>query len=254
MAPLREIACRMRLRLDRAIAGQHPNATIFHPQWLAIRAQTGEIKHAATKASGVLVDVGCGQKPFERIFRSRVSAYIGLDDPTAAHPLGGSKADVFATALALPLRSASVDVILLTEVLEHLPEPLPVLAELRRVLKSRGIVIVTTPMIYNSHGSPHDFLRFTPDGLRYVLEQAGFQVLEVRPQGYFGTTLGVMVNNFLTVTLERHRLLQVLRWTLLLPVMPLIFAGMNGVGWLLDALVHETRFSFNHLALARRTS
>lgn len=240
-------------RVERLVAGEHPHARIVHPQWLAITAQCGVIKQAAADAHGVLVDVGCGQKPFASMFRDHVSAYIGIDDPTTAEPLGGSKADVLGTVEQLPLRSASVDTVLVTEVLEHLPEPALALAELHRLLKPGGLLIVTTPMIYNRHGSPRDFFRFTPEGLCYLLERSGFSVTALRPQGSFGTAVGLLTNNFLTVAFERHPLLRVLRYTLLLPLMPLVFAWVNAVGWMLDGLVREPDFSFNHLALARKT-
>lgn len=239
--------------LERMVAGEHPHARIFHPQWLAITAQCGVIKQAAADSQGVLVDVGCGQKPFASMFHGHVSAYIGLDDPATAEPLGGSKADVLGTVGRLPLRSCSADTVLVTEVLEHLPEPALALAELHRLLKPGGLLIVTTPMIYNRHGSPHDFFRFTPEGLRYLLERSGFFVTALRPQGYFGTAMGLLTNNFLTVVFERHLALRVLRYTLLLPLMLLVFAGVNAAGWMIDALVREPQFSFNHLALARKT-
>lgn len=241
-------------RIDRLIAGAHPRATMFHPQWLSVRAQVLAARHAAKHARGVLVDIGCGQKPFDRIFRTQVTHYIGIDHPLTVHQLNGSKADVLATIMRLPLRSKSVDTVLLTEVLEHLPEPLAALRELHDLLKPGGVLLLTAPMIYNIHGSPQDFFRFTPDGLSYLLAQAGFRPLELRPLGSLGTTLGTLINNWLTVVLEQHVLLRVLRRTLLLPVLWVIFAGVNLCGWLMDMLIHEPRFAFNHLAIAHRTS
>ena len=239
-------------RLDRFVAGNHPHATILHPQWLSIRAQCASMAYAARHARGLLVDIGCGNTPFEGLFRERVERYVGMDYPTTARLVGASRAEVYATALRLPLADASVETLLLTEVLEHLREPTPVLEELFRVLKPGGVLIASAPMIYNVHGAPHDFFRFTPDGLRYLLELAGFQVAELAPQGYAGTMLGLMTNNFLTVAFGRTRWLRAIRWTLLLPVLPLVFAGVNLAGLLLDAVAREPSFSFNHVAIARK--
>lgn len=58
------------------IAGNHPDATIFHLQWLRIRRQIACARYAAQLARGVLVDVGCGKKPYLRFFRERVARYI----------------------------------------------------------------------------------------------------------------------------------------------------------------------------------
>lgn len=234
------------------ISGDHPNATIFHPQWLAIRAQFLSARYAAKFANGLLVDVGCGRKPFDRIFRPNVKAYIGIDYPLTAHMVGGSKADIFATVLELPVRSASVDTVLLTEVLEHLPEPMPVLSELHRILKPQGVLILTAPMIYNVHGDPYDFFRFTPDGLRYILGRSGFRIIDLKPQGYFGTMLGLMVNNAITVFFARTQLLRIIRLTILLLILPFVFAFWNLAGLILDTIVQEMCFSFDHLVIAKR--
>ena len=104
------------------------------------------MRRAAAYARGVLVDVGCGKKPFVALFQPRVTTYVGLDYPETCIPLGGTRAEVFGTASQLPLRSSTADTVLLTEVLEHVAEPLVVLSELHRVLKPGGVLLLTAPM------------------------------------------------------------------------------------------------------------
>ena len=66
---------------------------------------------------------------------------------------------------AIPVDDARFDHVRLTQVLEHLPEPATVLAELRRVLKPGGTLWLTAPLFYAEHERPYDFFRYTPFGL-----------------------------------------------------------------------------------------
>jgi SAM-dependent methyltransferase len=78
--------------------------------------------------------------------------------------------------------------VLLTQVLEHIPEPATVLAELHRVLKPGGTLWLTAPLFYAEHEKPYDFFRYTQFGLRHLLGGAGFEVQEVEwMEGYLGT-------------------------------------------------------------------
>ena len=242
--------------LSDTLAGAHPYGTIFHPQWLAIRAQRSGMRYAATFASGVLVDVGCGAKPYEPWFRQHVNAYVGLEYPVTVCTNGGpaARADVYATVLALPLRDDAADTALLTEVLEHTPEPGRALDELHRTLGKDGTLILTSPMIYNIHGGPYDFFRFTPYGLRSLLSQHGFRILEMRSFGYFGSMLCVMINNFVTTLIWKFRVLKVMRVTILLPVLPICFALVNVTGWAVDRLFKGEEFALGHLVIARKTA
>src|SRR4051812_30374013 len=79
---------------------------------------------------GDLLDVGCGMKPYEKTWFSNASKYVGLD-----YSAEKSKADVIGTALELPFADSSFQTVVSTEVLEHVPNPLRALSEIRRVLK-----------------------------------------------------------------------------------------------------------------------
>ncbi len=81
----------------------------------------------------------------------------------------------------------SYDVALCTQVLEHVPDPLAVLGELRRILKPGGTLYLSAPFFFAEHMQPYDYYRYTQFGLRWLLEQAGFEVCKVeRLEGYLG--------------------------------------------------------------------
>ncbi len=108
--------------------------------------------------------------------------YINLDLNTTPN--------IFADVTQTPLQAESVDCILCTEVLEHLPDPQACVDEIYRLLRADGLVFVSTPFFYPIHADPYDFQRFTEDGLRYLFRE--FKSVEIfRMGGYFGV-LGLL--------------------------------------------------------------
>jgi SAM-dependent methyltransferase len=88
----------------------------------------------------------------------------------------------------VPAEDGRFDLVLLTQVLEHLPDPLGVLRELRRLLKRGGRLWLTCPLYYPEHEQPFDYYRYTQFGLRHLLTEAGFQIEEVTwLEGFAGT-------------------------------------------------------------------
>ena len=66
------------------------------------------------------------------------------------------------------------------QVLEHVVDPCAAAANLRRLCTAGGHVIVSTPFLVKVHELPayamRDYWRFTPRGLRLLLEEAGLEV------------------------------------------------------------------------------
>ena len=88
----------------------------------------------------------------------------------------------------IPVESDKYDLILLTQVLEHLPNPAKVLQELNRVLRSGGELWLSTPLYYEEHEIPYDFYRYTQYGLKNLLDSTNFSLKKIDwLEGYFGT-------------------------------------------------------------------
>jgi SAM-dependent methyltransferase len=125
---------------------------------------------------GTVLDIGCGRGQY-RSWLPPSARYIGMDiTPSQATAILGS-------ALQLPFGDGSIDSIVCSEVLEHLPEPGDAIAEMERVLRRGGRVYLTTPQSWGLHYEPHDYFRYTKYGLRYLFEKHGFQIEEVRQIG-----------------------------------------------------------------------
>jgi SAM-dependent methyltransferase len=89
----------------------------------------------------------------------------------------------------------SFDVVLSTQVLEHVPDPLAALGEFRRVLRSGGSLIATVPFIWEEHETPFDFYRYTRYGLEHLLGLAGFDDIAVEPRTDCFTTAAQLLRN-----------------------------------------------------------
>jgi SAM-dependent methyltransferase len=95
------------------------------------------------------------------------------------------------------IATASYDVALCSEVLEHLPRPESAVAEIARVLKPAGQLLLSVPFLSRLHEEPNDFFRYTEHGLRTLLTRNGFVVVEIIPIGSVFSFLGHQVSTVL---------------------------------------------------------
>lgn len=114
--------------------------------------------HATTART---LDLGAQNGPYAAHFPRRVA--MDLKPSSGIHLRGD--------AHTLPFRDASFDVVLCTEVLEHLPEPQRAIDEMFRVLTPGGQLLLTTRFLFPIHDAPHDYFRFTKYGLQYLLRR-----------------------------------------------------------------------------------
>lgn len=141
------------------------------------------------KKFSLVVDIGAGTAPYKKIIAH--DKYLGVDIEDR-----GGVADVLIEDInkGLSLADSVADLVLCTEVLEHVREPRKVIDELYRILKKGGTLICTTPMVWPVHEAPNDYYRFTNFGLEYLLRQSGFRDIAVLPSnGYFYTMLQLSV-------------------------------------------------------------
>jgi SAM-dependent methyltransferase len=231
------------------LCGQELNANLLHFQFLPSYYFRRDIKLDGGELEGRLLDVGCGNKPYRSFFQN-VRSYIGLDYPvTQAIQDFQARPEVFGDARRLPFAQSSFDAVLCSQVLEHVNQPGQVMAEIGRVLKPGGCGILSAPFIYNVHVGPHDFFRFSPLGIREVVEGAGLKVKSIRYQGGIGTAVVQLMHNWIfsgLARLSRKGVVTAGISALLTPFLLVICAINNLVGLGLDNLAVDTeRFSPN---------
>ena len=154
----------------------------FNPAYLMRRSLVAAIGEVVGGVGGVLLDFGCGSRPYESLFR--VERYMGLDIEVSGHPQAGKRADIYYDGETIPLDDASVDHVFSAEVFEHVFNAPELFREIRRVLKPGGSFIMTCPFVWPLHEQPYDFARYTPSALNAMLGDAGFSAIQVRRHGH----------------------------------------------------------------------
>lgn len=96
---------------------------------------------------------------------------------------------VIARAEDLPFPPATFDAVTCSEVLEHVHDPRIVLDEIARVLRPRGRLLLTVPLHYHIHASPHDYGRYTDFFWTETLTGKGFSIDRMEKQGLYWSVL-----------------------------------------------------------------
>lgn len=132
------------------------------------------VRSTALPSGATVVDLGCADAPYRDLFDASVR-HVGVDLP------GNPVADVHLAADGTaPLDDGSADLVLSTQVLEHVEDPARYLAECRRLLRPGGTLVLSTHGLMYLHRDPSDYWRWTGDGLERIVRDAGFDVVEVR--------------------------------------------------------------------------
>jgi SAM-dependent methyltransferase len=142
--------------------------------WRAARPLT------VAASSGRVLDAGSGRGSWRRVILAGGGDYESID----VAPRGDDRPTWIGDIMAMPqVPDGRYDCVVSHQVLEHLPRPWRALAEFHRVLRPGGRVVLSAPHLSRRHELPHDYFRFTQEGMHALLEDAGFVDIEVRPVG-----------------------------------------------------------------------
>jgi SAM-dependent methyltransferase len=125
-----------------------------------------------------VLDYGCAEVPYRHFFPPDAH-YVAADLPGNPHATLLLNADG-----TVPSPDGSYDLVVSTQVLEHVADPQLYLSESFRVLRPGGRLLLSTHGMFVYHPDPVDYWRWTCAGLQHVVEAEGFRI--VRFEGIIG--------------------------------------------------------------------
>lgn len=135
------------------------------------------ITYALNYISGKTLDLGAGEGKYKSIITKKSEEYI------AADIIYNKNIDVVCDAADLPFENEEFDTIICTQMLEHVKNPQLVVQQIYRVLKKKGVCVLTAPFLIPSHSDPDDYFRYTINGLKFLFENQGFKIIEINSYG-----------------------------------------------------------------------
>jgi SAM-dependent methyltransferase len=160
------------------------------------------VKQAASSIpkGAAILDAGAGKSPYKSLF---TGALYESADFCQIEQKSYNDITYVCDLTHIPVPDSKYDLVLLTQVLEHVPEPRLVLQEIHRVLKPGGTLWLTAPLFFEEHEIPYDFYRYTQYGLRHLLNNAGFLIEKLTwLEGYYGTLSHQLISAYRTLPLK----------------------------------------------------
>lgn len=219
-------------------------------QWVAAQA-------AKVPSGSRLLDMGAGSCPYRKFFTHceyKTHDFVQLKPEQLLGQQGYGQIDYVSDITAVPVPPASFDVILCTEVLEHVPEPIQAVREMGRILKPGGRLILTAPLGSGLHQQPYHFYGgYTPYWYQKFLTEAGFKEISIEPNGSFFKFYGQESWRFASLLAPwrgKGNILWSPFWVLTLPW----FAGIVPLlGYFLDGLDTNKHFTIGYHVTAVRS-
>jgi len=214
--------------------------SLTNPSWLVLRRRREIFQKWLAKISSHQLDVhdlGGRIQPYRPLLEGRFRRYVAVD--LRRTPL----VDVVARGEQIPLADEQFDLVICTQVLQYLAQPGTVVAEIHRVLKPGGCLLLSVPAAC-PRDADEECWRFFPAVLRQFL--SSFREVEVVPEGSsvvgFFRTINVCFNIFVRYPALRS----VFHWTLC----PLV----NLSGELMEQIAgsDNDQFAANYSAWARK--
>jgi SAM-dependent methyltransferase len=234
---------------------------VFDPQNGCIEAFLRE-EAKLLPAGANLLDAGAGERPYQTIFSKQ--RYQSCDMPKGFY---AATHDFECSLDNIPQPDRTYDAVVLTQVLEHVREPLKVLQEIRRVLKPGGVALVSIPLNSPLHGEPLHFFHFTHYGMYELAGQSSLEVIRCEKLGGAFWLLGKQLGDVPAKLMKQHdpfrarkrhrspyasllwSLILLPAWLVLVPVLKWV---LQPLCYWLDCLDIEKSFTSGYTLVLRR--
>ena len=143
---------------------------------------------------GKVLDVGCGDSPYQALLNSQNTAYTGIDIVDADTFDYSNPAVIPFDGRHIPFGNNVFNGIICTEVLEHVEEYQLLISEMHRVLVNGGTAFITIPWSARYHYIPYDYFRYTPSSLKTMF--SGFSQVSIKPRG---SDIAVIANKLIVM-------------------------------------------------------
>jgi SAM-dependent methyltransferase len=147
---------------------------------------------AAVPSGSRVLDVGAGSTPYRHLFDGceyrthDFAKYEGTSEGLMTDVWGYGEIDYVSDITSIPVGDESFDVVLCTEVLEHVPEPIAAIEEMARLLRTGGTLLITAPLGSGAHQEPYHFYGgYTRHFYATMLPRFDVELVEIRPNGGF---------------------------------------------------------------------
>jgi len=204
-----------------------------------------EIKKVSSFISGRILDVGCGQKPYQSLFQA--TEYIGMDVEVSGHDHANEPIDVFYDGERFPFDDNCFDSVICNQVLEHVATPERTLSEIHRTLKPNGYALLTVPFLSDEHEQPYDFFRYSSFGMKYLLEANQFEIVKSIK---LNRNIALVFAHFLNT--YWYKLLKTPYPIISLLITPLVHAPVTFMGYVFSLLLPKTQDFYTDLLLLIR--
>lgn len=217
---------------------------LINPFYFARKGLYKHISELIKNLNGKILDIGCGQKPYESLCNA--IEYIGLEIDTPENRLN-KKADSFYNGISMPFESKAFDSILSNQVFEHVFNPNSFLIEINRILKIEGKLLITVPFIWDEHEQPHDYARYSSFGLKHILNKHGFELIEHRKSNNGIEAIFQLLNGYIyKVTMTKNGYLNLL-------ITLVLMAPINITGLILSKILPKNNDLYlDNIVLAKK--
>ena len=157
------------------------NPSITFPGYFVRHRLFEGISKYASQMNGIMLDFGCGSKPYSSLFE--VEKYVGLDYDGEGHSHEGEAIDYYYDGKKIPFDNDVFDSVFSTEVFEHVFNLTEILPEIHRVMKKNALILITCPFAIAEHEIPVDYARYSSYALRHLMESNGFEIVHQEKLG-----------------------------------------------------------------------